>query len=112
MSSKSIVVVDSSRSLGVDLRERLAASEDKAHVFSNFTSALEMIGRKKIDAVLVEFDTDKETTAFCDAVHSFGIPIVFAPTPISRLDAREYGFVASFPHLPNMPKLPVQYAMY
>lgn len=112
MSSKSIVVVDRSRSSGVAWRECLARSGDTAHILSNFHSALEMIERKKIDAVLVEFDTDKETIAFCGVVHDLGIPIVYASTPIAPFDPREYGFVASFPHLPSAPKLPVQYALH
>jgi hypothetical protein len=68
-----------------------------------------MIARKRIDAVLVEFDTDKETTAFCTAAQALGVPVIFMSAPIHSLDVREYGFIASFPDLPHAPQLPVQY---
>jgi DNA-binding response OmpR family regulator len=109
MMAKSFVVVDRSRTCGTHLRDSVIKSGDVAHVFSKFEPALEMIERKQIDAVLVEFDTDKETTTFCAAAQALGIPVVFLSTPVHPFDGRDYGFVASFPDLPNRPSLPVQY---
>lgn len=109
MASKSFVVVDRSRARGFELRETVVKSGDTAHVFGKFAPALEMIARKRIDAVLVEFDTDKETTAFCTAAQALGVPVIFMSAPIHPLDVREYGFIASFPDLPHAPQLPVQY---
>jgi DNA-binding NtrC family response regulator len=106
MTSKSIVVVDRGRVSGFALRNCLARAGDTAHIFSNFKSALKMIERKKIDSVVVEFDTDKETTAFCDAARALGVSVVFASSPIQPFDIRQYGFIASFP------RLPVQYCRH
>lgn len=109
MSAKSFVVVDRSRSCGVDLRSSVVKSGDTAHVFSKFGPALEMMKRKHIDAALVEFDTDKETTAFCSAAQALGVPVIYLSSPINPFELGEFGFVASFPELPNCPRLPVQY---
>lgn len=109
MASKSFVVVDRSRSCGTELRNRVASIGDIAHVFAKFEPALEMVERKKIDAVLVEFDTDGDTKHFCDAVKAHGVPVIYLSTPIQPIDSRQYGFVASFPDLPNSPCLRVQY---
>jgi len=109
MASKSFVIVDRSRAYGVELRNSVVKSGDTAHIFAKFGPALEMIERKRIDAVLVEFDTDKETTAFCNAAHALGVPVIYLSPPVQPFDVREYGFVASFPGLPNAPQLPVQY---
>src|SRR3569832_326014 len=103
MSSKSFVVVDRSMSCGVDLRDSVAKTGDTAHIFSKFGPALEMVKRKHIDAVLVEFDTDEETKSFCAAGRDYGVPVVFVSAPIHPFDTREYGFMASFPDLPNCP---------
>jgi hypothetical protein len=109
MEQKSFVVVDRSRACGVELRNSVVRSGDTAHIFDKFGPALEMVRRKHIDAVLVEFDTDKETAAFCASVQALGVPVIYLSTPIHPFDVREYGFVASFPGLPTAPKLPVQY---
>lgn len=109
MASKSFVVVDRTRSCGLELRDIVVKSGDTAHVFSGFSPALEMVERKHIDAVLVEFDTDKQTTAFCAAVQALGVPVIFLSAPFHPFDIREFGFVASFPDLPHAPNLPVQY---
>jgi DNA-binding response OmpR family regulator len=112
MTTKSIVIVDRSRSIGFALRQCLADSHDTVHVFGSFRSALQMIEHKKIDAALVEFDTDKETTAFCEEARARGIPIVYASSPAERLDLQKYGFSASFTHLPHAPRLPIQYGRH
>jgi hypothetical protein len=110
MTQKSFVVVDRSCACGFELRSSVVKFGDRAHIFSKFGPALEMIERKHIDAVLVEFDIDKETAAFCDPVRALGVPLIFLSAPIRPFDERQYGFIASFPDLPNAPKLPVQYA--
>lgn len=109
MDRKSFVVVDRSRAYGFELRNSIVESGNSAHVFAKFGPALEMIERKHIDAVLVEFDTDKETSAFCDAVRTLGVPVIYLSAPIHPFDIREYGFIASFPGLPKAPQLSVQY---
>lgn len=109
MASRSFVVVDRTRSRGFELRDIVVKSGATAHVFSGFSPALEMIERKHIDAVLVDFDTDKQTTAFCAAVQALDVPVIFLSAPFHSFDSREFGFVASFPDLPHAPKLAVQY---
>ena len=82
MTAKSIVIVDPSRTSGVGLRNCLTRAGDTAHVFSNFASALKMVERKKVDAVVVDFDTDRETVTFCDAVRSLGVQVVYSSSPV------------------------------
>lgn len=82
MTSKSIVIVDPRSTSGVGLRNSLTRAGDTAHVFSNFPSALKMVERKKVDAVVVDFDTDKETVTFCDAVRSLGVAVVYSSSHV------------------------------
>lgn len=109
MASKSFVIVDRTRAAGLKVRDIVVKSGSTAHVFSRFPPALEMIKRKHIEGVLVEFDTDKQTTAFCAAVQKLGVPVIYLSAPSHPFDIREFGFVATFPELPHAPKLPVQY---
>ena len=74
MSAKSIVVVDQSRIFGVDLRNSIAKTGDTAHVFSSFPPALQMLMRKKVDTVVVQFESDRATCAFCNAAKDSASP--------------------------------------
>ena len=106
----SIVIVDRSHASGYRLRESLSNSNVTAHVFNAYPPALAMIHRKKIDTVIVEFDTDKETLDFCSTLKELNIPVVFTSAPVEPFDLRQYGFQVNFPTLPRSPTLRVQYA--
>lgn len=107
---QSVVIVDRSGASGYRLRNCLLDSAATAHVFNSFAAALAMIQRKKIDAVVIEFNTDKATRDFCDVVKNLNVPVVFSSAPLEPLDLRQYGFQATFPNLPHAPNLRVQYA--
>ena len=109
MTAKSVVVVDRSRSSGVGICNCLAKTDDTAHVFNDFPGALQLMKRKKIDAVVVEFDTDKDTLEFCDAARSLGIPVIYSSAPIEPFDLRQYGFQVVFTELPHAPRMQIQY---
>jgi response regulator RpfG family c-di-GMP phosphodiesterase len=61
-------IVDRSCASGYRLRNSLSDSDVTVHVFNAWPAALAMIHRKKIDTVVVEFDTDKDTVDFCNTV--------------------------------------------
>jgi len=107
---KSVVIVDRSHSSGYRLRNSLLKSEVTAHVFDAFAPALALLKCKKIDTVVVEFDTDKATVDFCDAVRTLHIPLVYSSTPIEPHDLRQYGFDIMFPGLAYSPSMFVHYA--
>ncbi len=109
MSGKSIVVVDQSRMFGVDLRNSIAKTGDMAHVFSSFPPSLQILKIKKVDAVVVQFESDKVTRAFCNAAKALGVPVIYTPSPVGPLDPRQYGFDIAFTELPNSPTLRVHY---
>jgi precorrin-6x reductase len=109
MAAKSIVVVDQLRIFGVDLRNSIAKSGDTAHVFSSFRPALQMLKRKKVDAVVVQFDSGRATREFCNAAKELGVPVVYTSSPIGPLDPRQYSFEITFADLPNSPMLRVHY---
>ena len=75
---KSILIVDRTRSCGCGLSNSLLATDATAHVFNSFAPALALLQTKKIDTVVVEFDVDAETQAFCDQVKALRIPIVYS----------------------------------
>jgi hypothetical protein len=107
---KSIVIVDRSHANGYRLRNALLKSEVTAHVFDAFAPALALIKSKKIDTVVVKFDTDKATVEFCNAVRELQIPVVYSSTPIEPHDLRQYGFDIMFPMLAYSPSMFVHYA--
>ena len=109
MSAKSIVVVDQSRIFGVELWNSMAKTGDTVHVFSSFPPALQMLMRKKVDAVVVQFESDRATRAFCNAAKELGVPVIYTPSPVGPLDPRQYGFEIAFTDLPNSPTLRVHY---
>jgi hypothetical protein len=106
----SVLIVDRSRAAGYRLRECLLKSDTMAHVFDGFVPALAMLRRKKIDTVVVEFDADKATIDFCNAVKDLHVPIVYSSAPVQPLDPRQFGFEVTFPTLPHSPSMRVQYA--
>jgi DNA-binding response OmpR family regulator len=89
---KSIIIVDRSRTHGYRLRNSLLETEFTAHVFNAFAPALALLQSKKIDTVVVEFDTDKPTVDFCEAVRGMGVPVVFSSGRVEPHDLRQYGF--------------------
>ncbi len=109
MTAKSIIVVDQSRIFGVDLRNSIAKAGDTAHVFSSFPPALQMLRCKKVDAVVVQFESDKATREFCSAAKELGVPVIYTSSPVGPLDPRQYGFEAAFIDLPHSPTLHVHY---
>lgn len=94
MTGKSIVAVDRSRSSGLNLRDALARTGDAAHVFRNYRAALTFAEQNPVDAVVVEFGTDKETLWFCQEVASLGIQVVFCSAAVEPSDLRQYGFMS------------------
>jgi hypothetical protein len=109
MPAKSIIVVDRSRKFGVDLRNAIAKTGDNSHVFSSFPPALQMLKCKKVDAVVVQFDSDSSTREFCNAAKELGVPVIYTSSPVGPLDPRQYGFEAAFIDLPHSPTLHVRY---
>ncbi len=107
---KCILIVDRSRTSGCRLRDCLLKSHTTAHVFDAYVPALSMLQRKKIDTVVVEFDADKATLDFCNAVKDLNVPMVYSSAPLEPFDLRQYGFGVTFPTLPHSPSLRVQYA--
>jgi hypothetical protein len=107
--SKVILIVDASRSSGVQLRNSLASGEDTVHVVSSFAPALQLLQRKKIDTAVVEFSSDKATTNFCNAARELGVPVVYTSPPVGPFDLRQYGFEVAFPDLTGYPTMRVQY---
>lgn len=108
---KSVVIVDRSRASGYSLRSALVKSDVIAHVFNNFPSALRMLERKAVATVVVEFDTDRETVEFCDAVRAMKVPVVYSSAPVEPHDLRQFGFNASFDAVPKAPRLFVSYPL-
>ena len=80
MKNTCIVIVDRYRTCGYRLRNRLLAREAKICVFHTFPPALELLKHKTVDAVVLDFGLDEETTAFCAAAKALRVPIVFACT--------------------------------
>lgn len=108
---KSVIIVDRSRASGFRLRSALVNSNVTAHVFNNFASALRLLERKAIDSVVVEFDTDRDTVNFCNAVKAMNVPVVYSSGPIDAHDLRQFGFNVTFESLPKAPKLFVHYPL-
>ncbi len=109
MTAKSIIVVDQSRIFGADLRNSIANAADIAHVFSSFPPALQMLKCKKVDAVVVQFDSDRATREFCNAAKERGVPVIYTSPPVGPLDPCQYGFEVAFTDLPHSPTLRVHY---
>jgi DNA-binding response OmpR family regulator len=107
--SRSIVIVDRSRSIGMQLREVLTGDRVTKHVFDRFVPALELISCKKVDTVVVEFAADRETIEFCEEMKRRHVPIVYSSAPASALDTRQYGFSVVFTDLPQLPTMHIQY---
>ncbi|HVZ05813.1 hypothetical protein [Hyphomicrobium sp.] len=98
----SIVIVDRSFASGYGMREALLHAGNSVHVFSSYSAALTLLEHKKIDTVVVEFDNDRPTTEFCDAVRRLNIPIVYSAPPVSADDLRQFGFRRNVPkHYPT-----------
>jgi len=81
MNSPTVVIVDRSSHWGFNLRERLVSSGAHVHVVNSFASALRFARTKRIDAVVVEFDSDVNTIGFCKTLAELKIPYVFSPVP-------------------------------
>src|SRR5436853_5231438 len=89
--SPCIVIVDRFRAYGCGLRNALIGSGSTVHVFSGFAPALALAERKRVDTVVVEFDADRKTTEFCEALKELHVPVVFLPPPIDAGDIQQYG---------------------
>lgn len=104
---QSVVIVDRSRASGFRLRSALVKNNVTAHVFNNYAAALRLLERKSVDTVVVEFDTDRDTVNFCNAVKAMKVPVVYSSGPIDSHDLRQYGFNVMFQSLPKSPNLVV-----
>ena len=106
--SKSILIVDRSYTCGCRLRNSLLVTGATAHVFHSFASALALLRNKKIHTVVVEFDTDPETVAFCDKVRDLRIPVVYStgssPTAPIWLAAEAAETMPPFTSLASLPQ--------
>jgi hypothetical protein len=74
----SIIIVDRSYRSGQHrLRNSLGSGKVLVHLFEDYPAALALIQSKRIEAVLLRFDTDPETCAFLEAAKRLQVPVIF-----------------------------------
>lgn len=74
----SVVIVARPDGLGNKLRLALPWHEITSHVVESYPHALLLIKAKEVDAVVLRFDIDPDTTAFLHAAKELGIPVIFS----------------------------------
>ena len=84
LNDRTILIVDRTNSLGVNLRNAFMKTGANTHVVGSFAAAAKLLESKRIDAVLVEFSTDSDTVAFCKTLSGRSVPCIFTCEPLPR----------------------------
>ena len=84
-----VVIVDPKNYGGLALHSALTDTGAVAHVVHTFEAATRLIEGSHIDAAVVEFSTDKKTTAFLKALAERHIAVVYtSESPEASVDPR------------------------
>jgi hypothetical protein len=108
-SAPAYVIIDRSLGASYVVRSHLLNIGADVHVFASYSAALLLLQRKKIACVLIEFDNDKPTVDFCNAVRRIGVPLVFSASPVAPHDLRQFGFRVNFPQRRESPTIFLPY---
>lgn len=71
-----------------DTRRKRSGS---AYVFGSYGQALAFVQETKVNSVVIEFDVEKETLDFCDAVKALKVPIIVSAGSLEPHDLTQYG---------------------
>ena len=74
MKNTCIVIVDRYRTCGYRLRNRLLACEDEDMRLPHLPARARTPETQTVDAVVLDFGLDEETTAFCAAAKALRVP--------------------------------------
>ncbi len=88
---RAIVIVERSTNHRMRFCDMRRKRNGSAYVFGSYGQALAFVQETKVNSVVIEFDVEKETLDFCDAVKALKVPIVVSASSLEPQDLAQYG---------------------